>query len=388
MTRFSMGRPDQAAANHRLNSENSGSSPEQSQTLVEPAQRDGVQPEPGPETAQAAFKRPDISSSLEDTLKVIQQQVAIITSPMNQASDLDNLFQVVVTQVQALLEADRTLLYQFTTDEQGVVVAESIVSGWTPTLSETLPALCFGLNQGTDYKHRQGRLIENVDSGGLSPYQRQLFERFQVQSSLALPIVIDQEIRGLLVAQQCSQPRRWPVALVSVLSQVVTELVALLQAHELRSQLQKQADRERILAKITTRMIEPQDENSISRFATREIRRFLNADRVVVHRFDPDSGYARGTIVAEDVLPAFTSALQAQVEDHSFGKHIAKYREGYHWAAADIYAQELPDCHITILERFQVRANLVVPLLKGDDLWGLLCVNQCDGPPTLARLRD
>ncbi|KAB1991050.1 GAF domain-containing protein, partial [Haemophilus parainfluenzae] len=29
---------------------------------------------------------------------------------------------------------------------------------------------------------------------------------------------------------------------------------------------------------------------------------------------------------------------------------------------------------------FQVRANLVMPLLSGPDLWGLLCVHQCDQP--------
>ncbi len=380
MTRFSMGRPDQAAANHRINSETSDNSSEEIQTLVESAQRDGVGPDPGSAAAPPAVGQPGFGNTLDDTLNAIQQQVASITGPMSQASNLDSLFEMVVTQAQALLEADRTLLYQFTTDEKGVVVAESIVSGWTPTLSETLPALCFGLNRGTEYKQRQKVLIEDVNRNGLSPYQRQLFERFQVQSSLALPIVIDQEIRGLFVAQQCSQSRQWPSALVSVLSQVMTELVAQLQTHELRSQLQKQTARERILAKITTQMIEPQDEATIFRFATREVRRFLEADRVVVFRFHPDSGYNVGTIVAEDVLPAYTSALQAQVTDHSFGKHVAKYREGYHWAAADIYGEELPDCHVTILERFQVRANLVTPLLKGEDLWGLLCVNQCDGP--------
>jgi GAF domain-containing protein len=32
------------------------------------------------------------------------------------------------------------------------------------------------------------------------------------------------------------------------------------------------------------------------------------------------------------------------------------------------------------LRRFQVRANLVVPLLQGSDLWGLLCIHQCSGP--------
>lgn len=31
-------------------------------------------------------------------------------------------------------------------------------------------------------------------------------------------------------------------------------------------------------------------------------------------------------------------------------------------------------------EQFEVRANLVMPLLCGSELWGLLCIHQCDRP--------
>jgi len=49
-------------------------------------------------------------------------------------------------------------------------------------------------------------------------------------------------------------------------------------------------------------------------------------------------------------------------------------------AVADIYDAGLSDCHAEILGRFSVRANLVVPLLPGAQLWGLLCIHQCSGP--------
>ena len=40
----------------------------------------------------------------------------------------------------------------------------------------------------------------------------------------------------------------------------------------------------------------------------------------------------------------------------------------------------LQQCHIEILQRFQVRANLVAPLIKEAQLWGLLCIHQCSQP--------
>ena len=43
---------------------------------------------------------------------------------------------------------------------------------------------------------------------------------------------------------------------------------------------------------------------------------------------------------------------------------------------SDIY-QLQDQCHTDVLAKFQVRANLVMPLFYGEQLWGLLCVHQC-----------
>jgi GAF domain-containing protein/DNA-binding response OmpR family regulator len=113
----------------------------------------------------------------------------------------------------------------------------------------------------------------------------------------------------------------------------------------------------------------------------REVRQLLNADRVGVFWFYPESNYNLGEFVSEDVLPEFSSAIAAKVEDHCFGDNFAiYYKHGRIWSCPDIRAAGLPDCHEAILARFQVKANLVVPLLKGSELWGLLCIHQCSSP--------
>ena len=48
-------------------------------------------------------------------------------------------------------------------------------------------------------------------------------------------------------------------------------------------------------------------------------------------------------------------------------------------ATEDIYNGGLTECHIQLLEGCQVRANLVVPILQKDQLWGLLIAHQCSG---------
>lgn len=142
-----------------------------------------------------------------------------------------------------------------------------------------------------------------------------------------------------------------------------------------------QVAQQKALLAVVTKIRESLDLESIFKSTATQVRQLLNADRVGMFRFDPESGCRCGEIVSEDVVSPFTSAIATKVEDNCFGeRHATYYQQGRIWAAEDIYALNLPDCHIAILSRFQVRANLVVPLLKGNQLWGLLCIHQCSRP--------
>jgi signal transduction histidine kinase len=61
-------------------------------------------------------------------------------------------------------------------------------------------------------------------------------------------------------------------------------------------------------------------------------------------------------------------------------KHAVEYCQGRIRVINDIYNSSLSDCHIQFLDRLQVRASIVVPLIEGDELWGLLCIHQCAHP--------
>lgn len=135
------------------------------------------------------------------------------------------------------------------------------------------------------------------------------------------------------------------------------------------------------LFRVVARLRETLDLDTIFQTAATEVRQLLKADRVGVFRFYPDSNWNAGEFVSEAVLPEFSSALAASVEDHCFGERYAShYQQGKIQAIADIYAVGLQACHVEILSRFQIRANLVIPLLQGTHLWGLLCVHQCAAP--------
>jgi PAS domain S-box-containing protein len=145
--------------------------------------------------------------------------------------------------------------------------------------------------------------------------------------------------------------------------------------------IRQQAEREKLSREITQRIRQSLDLQTIFETACHEIRQFIQADRVGIFKFYPESNCDDGEFVAESVVEGFSSVLAIRVHDHCFGeKHIPLYVQGKIHTLSDIYDEELLECYISILAKFQVRASLVMPLLNGGTLWGLLCIHQCSGP--------
>jgi light-regulated signal transduction histidine kinase (bacteriophytochrome) len=146
-------------------------------------------------------------------------------------------------------------------------------------------------------------------------------------------------------------------------------------------QAQFQMEQQQALFRVITRLRQPLDLETIFQATATEVRQLLAADRVGMFRFYADSGWDDGEFVSEDVHPDFSSAIAQKIHDHCFGDQFAvHYQQGRVQNVSDIYNAGLSDCHIQILSQFQVRANLVVPLLQGRHLWGLLCIHQCRAP--------
>ncbi|HEY9672155.1 MAG TPA: PAS domain S-box protein, partial [Waterburya sp.] len=147
------------------------------------------------------------------------------------------------------------------------------------------------------------------------------------------------------------------------------------QRKQTEAALRLQAERERLLAGMNQRIRQSLNLDAVLNTAVEEVRQFLACDRTLICRFNPDWS---ATIVVESVGEEWTSAQGTNVQDSCFHTTKAQlYQKGRIRAINDIYNTDLTPCHIELLERFQVRANLVVPILQGENLWGLLIAHQC-----------
>ena len=142
--------------------------------------------------------------------------------------------------------------------------------------------------------------------------------------------------------------------------------------------LRQQTEREKLIGLISQRIRQSLNLNAILNTTVGEVREFLETDRVFIYQFEPDWS---GVIVVESVGSGWTPILGTKINDCYFAQTYGKlYRNGRIQATFDIYAAGLSQCHIELLEQFQIRATLVVPVLQGNQLWGLLIVNHCRAP--------
>jgi PAS domain S-box-containing protein len=142
--------------------------------------------------------------------------------------------------------------------------------------------------------------------------------------------------------------------------------------------IHQQIERESVLREITQRIRKSLNLKTIFETAVREIRHFMATDRVAIFEFNSDSNFDKGEFVAESVASNFQPILGVNIDDPSFGERLADfYQKGWINVLEDIHAVGLQDFEIEVLAKFQVQANLVVPLLNGTILWGLLCIHHC-----------
>jgi methyl-accepting chemotaxis protein len=109
--------------------------------------------------------------------------------------------------------------------------------------------------------------------------------------------------------------------------------------------------------------------------AVQDAKKHLNVDRVVIYGFEPDLS---GSIVAEAVDPGWPRALADRISDPCIpGKLLEEYKQGRIVPTSDVRATNYSPAHLQLLNRLQVKANLVVPIIAADNLLGLMVAHQC-----------
>jgi methyl-accepting chemotaxis protein PixJ len=301
-----------------------------------------------------------------------QQRIHAVASKIRRAASSEAALTIAASELQSILSVDRVMIGSVR--ENGVkIVAEAMGNSYTPALGANLPLPAFGSENIADYENQ--RYLELDVAGTVSPYQKQVLESLQVRSQIVFPILLNdygsstntyglQKVWGLIAIQNCNRTHRWSDSEVNLLAQISLELTLAIQPNLPLLQLVQNRD--------PIDAIERESRVLMSDL-TNELRFRLQADRVMIFAYNPDWS---GKVLAESVDVNWEKAGDRFNFDFTIDN--SNYKEYY--AVNDVQTKGLARCFVEILESYQAKAYLVVPIVYNDQLLGMLGAYQNSGP--------
>ncbi|MEH2395726.1 MAG: response regulator [Nostoc sp.] len=173
-----------------------------------------------------------------------------ITLKIRQSLQIKEILQITVTEVQKIIHSDRVLIYQPLADGSETTVVEAVVSEWLAIKDKKLTDAYFQAEYTQQYylqQYRQRQDIElaELDIAEVQKSQMELLQEFGVKSNLVIPILVKEELCGLLIVHQCSTSRHWSSFETHLLRQIADQVgIALAQAQMLNAETQQRRELE------------------------------------------------------------------------------------------------------------------------------------------------
>jgi methyl-accepting chemotaxis protein PixJ len=304
---------------------------------------------------------------------------------IRQSLQQDDVLDISVEEVRRVLECERVVVYSLNQDKYGVVIAESVAPGYPRALNKTIEDPCFEARYLDKYRDGRVRAINDIYQAGMTKCYIEQLETLEVKANLVTPILNEGKLFGLLVAHQCSQPRHWQDYEIRWVTQIATQVGFALDNAMLLKKLKNDGLPTQLLNNFSLGISENVNQPELLKMAVEQARKVIKLDRVSVYQFDANSN---GSIVAESVVPGYPRALNSQIKDPCFAQeYVEKYCQDRtkamplaSFAIANIYQANLTDCHLEQLESLSVKACIIVPILRDEQLFGLLIGHQCEQP--------
>lgn len=330
------------------------------------------------------------------------QLLAEIVAKIHQRQNSQDIFDTTIEIIQQMLDVDRVAIFELDSSSnftKGICISEKVVANYPSAKSFNVFDDCFGETLAKKYLFGHVFAACDIYNAQLRKCHIQLLEQFQVRANVVAPLIQSSQLWGLLCIHQCSGTRDWKDSEIEFVKQLANlfsvalsqdQLIQSSQASEnqLRAylhqaKLQKEQEARKAkhahnVSKVIKQIRHSLDTKQIFTSCTYELHHALECDRVAIYRFHPDwSGEFIVESAGPSCIPLVEENLNTQWEDTYLQEHQGgKYRNQEKTFIADIYTQEYTDCHLEILEYYQIRAFMIVPVFMGDQLWGLLAAYQ------------
>lgn len=171
----------------------------------------------------------------ESQLQAMAQQDRLLGQMalrIRRSLDLEQILETTAAEVRYVLQADRTFISTIAPGHPHLTAAESLAPGWPSALAWAKSDQIHHVIQDLFAQHKVW-ICEDVQNSEPPPLLRSYYQDHQVRASLAVPIWLEEgSVCGVLVANQCTGPRRWQPFEQQLLEQLAVQVgIALRQAH-------------------------------------------------------------------------------------------------------------------------------------------------------------
>jgi len=318
------------------------------------------------------------SLSLERKLKLHEARESIIgrlAADLPTSINLDTFLRVIVAELGRMMEVDRCDIIKLTPDGELRVGHEWRASDQVPSsLDARIPVDVATLSEYIDI--RKPIRLNDTSSPEIDHKVRFFAKSLGTRSLLVVPVILDDEVLGLIGLHQTRAPRHWTDEEVAFLVSIATQLAIGYQYTRIYTDKKREAETTRALLEIANVLNARSDFGEVTSAVMERTLALVGADYCALGVLDSDE--KRISLAAFKAAPhAKTDTVQGLIETHGQSMDITAYP-----AMVDVLSQgktlKLLETDLPLPLRMMFnatlggRAALVAPVRIGSHTFGLL----------------
>ncbi|WP_373542372.1 GAF domain-containing protein [Chamaesiphon sp.] len=302
------------------------------------------------------------------------QIISNFTLQLRQSLKRQDILNTAVELARTALDLDRVVVFELDPDFKGKVTAEAIAAGQPSIVNVEIDDCCI---KDAGYQLGKTTSIPDIYEAGFTDCYLQMLESLQVRANLVVPITIDSNLLGLLIAHQCLAPRAWQPEEISLFNQLATQLALALNQASLIEQREAAARQSQLVSEISLKLRQSIDQTEILNLALPEIRLALGLDRASILVVDAN-GEGEGKILAESVAAAEYSIIGATVPATDMFEVLGRgYAESSYIKIDDLQTADFSPGLIANLQKIHIKSIVTTPIIVNNKFFGLFSGTMC-----------
>jgi len=191
-------------------------------------------------------------SNLEASQRELRQDAAesafigrIAGTVVTDSESADTVTDQALAEARELMGVDRVVIYRFQDDGSGYISNEGVAQGLKPAREREIKDPC--IPEAIRQEYLRGRVVPTSDvlNAGFHPDHRQLMIDLDIKANLVVPIVLREQLYGLLIAHKCYETYEWQDREINFLQRLSQEISRVLERSRLLEELQASEEQQR-----------------------------------------------------------------------------------------------------------------------------------------------